>query len=122
MPKKRIPANDPLRKANFIVTTVAAAHNWRTWTLEDGEVVVPLRGARKASMSNGPHAGYLGSEEWYIYHPRLLNGRNRLRGLLDRSGDFETRLYGTAEAVYAALTYGPGALRAKLRRSKQTAS
>ena len=99
--------------------------------LECGEVVIRLRGARRAAFkSDHPHAGAWSSSLAYVLVPCktrasvLLRTRAAIKhskNLLNRSSDAEVLLLGTPDQITALISSGPAWCRAVKKRVGQPA-
>lgn len=100
---------------------------FRLWKLEDGELVVRLRGSKRRTSgwrSCLPHASKWSLMEAYIYVPcSTRTVRRRFQKLASkwprmawRGGDWELLAVGPTEDVLEAITVGPLWCRALRRR------
>jgi len=101
----------------------------RSMTLEDGEIVTPLRrGSRPKPRwkSDAPHAGHWGAGSDYLLIPNLTRfsvarrARQALNlhpDLSNRSGDSDLLLLGPPHSIHALFTLGPSWARALTRPS-----
>lgn len=105
------------------VESVATANRLKMMRLEDGEVVIPLRGGRKDRYpSNSPHAGIWSETEWYALVPCPRPGRT-----VDAACAFDWALtfkitdnaaivFGAPTSILSLITKGPLKFRAKSLR------
>jgi hypothetical protein len=110
-------------KTNERLKAIAAEHLLRTKRIEDGELVIRLRGKKQGAWpSDHTHAGMWSSDTMYVLvpcnHPR---GRaqaacQQFPHLVDRSSDGEVLLLGSIEDVLALLSSGPMWARARKKR------
>ena len=102
---------------NVGVAEVAERNRWRTRFLEDGELVIRLRG--------GGHAGAWGRETWYLCVPCKSPARRaaKLPDLHDKSGDAELLMLGpTHRMVFSVLANGPPWARAARKPAGRSAA
>lgn len=105
------------------VEEFAAKHRLKVARLEDGEVVVPLRGGKKGRYpSNNPHAGLWGEDLWYAlvqtrYPSRTADAATRFDWALTFNiTDEEVIVFGAPLSILALITKGPNAFRARTMR------
>lgn len=107
----------------MMVEEFAAKHRLRTLKLEDGEVVVPLRGAKKDRYpSNNPHAGKWSEAEWYVLIPTNYPARTADAAtgfdwaLTFKLTDNAVLVFGAPISILALITKGPNKFRARTLR------
>jgi hypothetical protein len=104
--------------------TVATKLRLRTMRLEDGEVVVPLRGWKKSLRfdSNNPHAGEWGQGIWYALipckRPGIIAGSVLAHNteLDPKTTDDAVLIHGSPGAIIELITKGPKKFRAMTQR------
>lgn len=108
---------------NAGLKALAAEHLLRTTRLEDGELVIRLRGkARGGWPSDHAHAGMWSDDTMYVLvpveHPkrRAHSAREMFPRLVDRSSDGEVLLLGSDEDILKLITTGPDWCRARKKR------
>lgn len=104
--------------------TAAKEHRLKIMRLEDGEVVIPLRGWKKKARhgSDNPHCGIWGANLWYV----LIEAKqpNRPAGaalafdttLTPKTTDNACMVFGSASQILSLVTKGPKPFRAMKRR------
>lgn len=101
----------------------------RTLRLEDGELVVALRGASGPRRCDRPHAGLWGPGVGYVFVQSPGRVRRRAGaclafdpGLEDRSSDAEVLILGTVEQIARLVSAGPAFCRARVLQTARDAS
>lgn len=100
----------------------------RTIKLEDGELVIPLRGAKKTRYpSANPHAGVWGTDRWYVMVPttRPVLTQNKATdfdwALEFTLADDAVLVFGHPNSILDLIINGPPVFRARQRRSPNEA-
>lgn len=101
---------------------------FRTARLEDGEVVIRLRGKGGRYPSDQPHAGVWSRSEMYILVPSSQPDRRVVQALAmfpvlrSQSGEDAVLLIGADDVILTLISTGPSWCRARVRKAPETAS